>query len=108
MKENNKLPCKHKYIVGYSFRRPQPFFRSLPCDNCGCRIQLSLPWRIIYWFVDLVGFIVAFGVSMSVHIEFLGSNILVSFLVFLLLIWIIHITDRLILKYGKWAEVDKK
>lgn len=35
MDSNEKKQCKHKYIVGYSFRFPQPFFRSLPCDNCG-------------------------------------------------------------------------
>ena len=108
MKDNDKIPCKHKYIVGYSFRMPQPFFRSLPCDNCGCRIRLSLPWRIIYWFVDIIGFILAFHVSTSVHIKFLGSTLFVSLFVFLLLTWIVQITNRLILKYGKWVEADKK
>jgi len=108
MSENDKTPCKHKYTVGYSFRMPQPFFRSLPCDSCGCRIQLSLPWRILYWFVDIIGFILAFSVSMSVQIKLLGSTLFVSLLVFLLLIWIVQLAIRLILKYGKWVEVDKK
>lgn len=108
MQDNDQISCKHKYIVSYSLRRPKPFFRSLPCDNCGCSIRLILPWRIIYWLVDLVGVIVAFVVSMSIHIEFLGSTLLVPFLEFLLIVWIIHMMDRLILKYGKWVEADKK
>jgi hypothetical protein len=108
MKDNDKIPCKHKYIVGYSSRMPQPFFRSLPCDNCGCRIRLSLPWRIIYWFVVIIGFILSFHVSTSVHIKFLGSTLFVSLFVFLLLTWIVQIMNRLILRYGKWVEADKK
>jgi len=108
MDDNDKIPCKHKYDVGYSFRMPQPFFRSLPCDHCGCRIRLSLPWRIIYWFVYFIGFILAFDVSMSVHIKLLGSTLFVSIFVFLLLIWIVQLMNRLILKYGRWIETDKK
>lgn len=105
MIKNEKIPCKHKYTVGYSFRMPQPFFRSLPCDNCRCRIQLSLPWRIMYLLIELLGFIVAFGVSMSIRIEFLNSVLFVSFLVFLLFIGLVQIMSRLVLKYGKWVEV---
>ena len=108
MKDNDKIPCKHQYIVDYSFRTPQPFFRSLPCDYCGCRIRLSLPWRIIYRFVYFIGFILAFDVSMSIHIEFLGSTLFVSLIVFLLLIWIVQLINRVIFKYGKWVEADKK
>lgn len=108
MKDNDKIPCKHKYIVGYSFRMPQPFFRSLPCDNCGCRIRLSLPWRIIFWFVGFIGFILAFEVSMSIHYRVFGSTLFVSLFVFILLIWIVQIMNRLIFKYGKWVEVGKK
>ncbi|GEM_PF-798325 len=108
MNYNDKIPCKHKYIVGYSFRMPQPFFRSLPCDNCGCSIRLGLPWRIIYRFVYFIGFILAFEVSMSVHIKFPGSTLFVSLFVFLLLIWVVQLTNRLIFKYGKWVEMNKK
>ena len=107
MNSNEKKQCKHKYIVGYSFRLPQPFFRSLPCDNCGCSIRLSLLWRIIYWCVNIIGYIFAFGVSTSVHIKFLGSTFFISFLVFSLLIWILQFMIRLIFKYGKWVEVGK-
>ena len=108
MKDNDKIPCKHKYIVGYSFRMPQLFFRSLPCDNCGCSIRLSLPWRISYWVIGIIGFILAFDVSMSVYVKFLGSTLFVSLFVFLLLICIVQIMNSLIFKYGEWVEVDKK
>jgi hypothetical protein len=108
MKDNNELICKHKYIVGYSYRMPQPFFRSLPCDNCGCRIRLSLSWRMIYWLVYFIGFLPAYKVSTSVHIKFFGSTFFVSLFVFLLLNWIIMLTNRLVLKYGKWVETGKK
>lgn len=103
MIDKDKIPCKHKYIVGYSFRTPQPFFRTLPCDNCGCRIRLSLPWRIANWLVDFFGYLIAYNVSRSVHIKFLGSTLFVSLFVFILLIWIVQLTDRLIFKYAKWV-----
>ena len=102
--ETNKS-CKHKYIVGYSFRIPQPFFRSLPCDNCGCRIKLSIPWRILYTFIDILGWIFAFSVATYVHIKLLGSTFLVSLAIFILLSLIIEQLNRLILKYGKWIEI---
>lgn len=108
MNENNQSPCKHKYTVGYSFRMPPSFFRSLPCDNCGCKIQLSLPWRILYWFVDIVGFIAAFTVSMSVQIKLFGNTFLVSIAIFVVLIWIVQLLNRLVLRYGNWVEVHKK
>ncbi len=54
MNNEAKASCKHKYIVGYSLRMPQPFFRSLPCDSCGCRIKLSFPWRILYVFIAII------------------------------------------------------
>lgn len=108
MEDNNKKQCKHKYIIGYSFRMPQLFFRSLPCDNCGCSISLSLPWRIIYWLVIISGFILAFGVSTSIHIKFLGSTFYVSLFAFLLIIWVVQLLVRLIFKYGKWVEMVRK
>lgn len=108
MNSNEKKQCKHKYIVGYSFRLPQMFFRSLPCDNCGCSIMLSLLWRIVYWCVDIIGYIIAFVVSTSVHIKFLGSTFFVSLFVFLLLIWIVQLVISIIFKHGEWVEVYKK
>jgi hypothetical protein len=103
--EIHTASCKHRYIVGYSYRMPQPFFRSLPCDNCGCKIKLSIPWRILYLVVSFIGWIVAFEVAESVHIKFLGTTFLVSLVVFVLLVWIIQQLNRLILRYGKWVEV---
>lgn len=102
---NTKVSCKHKYIVGYSFRMPQPLFRSLPCDNCGCRIKLSSPWRILYAFIYFVGWILAFSIAISVHITVFGSTFLVSLVIFILLGLAIEQLNRLILKYGKWIEV---
>lgn len=105
MNSDAKTSCKHQYIVGYSFRMPQPFFRSLPCDNCGCRIKLSFPWRILYFFIDFIGWIFAFAVASSVHVQFLGNTFFVSLVVFLLIGLIIEQLNRLILRYGKWVEV---
>jgi hypothetical protein len=87
---------------------PQPFFRSLPCDNCGCRIKLSLPWRILFLFISLFGFILAFSVANSVHIRFLGSTLFVSLVIFVVLYLVIDQTKRLILRYGKWVEIKQK
>ncbi len=107
VKEKN-ISCKHKYIVGYSYRMPQPFFRSLPCDSCGCRITLNFPWRLLYIFTSLFGWILAYIVATSVHIKALGSTFLVSLvsftIIFVLLSLIIDQLKRLILKYGKWIE----
>lgn len=109
MNENDgKTPCRHRYIAGYSFRLPQTFFRSLPCDLCGRKIRLKLPWRIFYRLINILGFIFAFNVSESVPVRFLGSTAVVSFLVFLLLLWILQLIDSLIFQYGKWEEADKK
>lgn len=82
MNDNDKIPCKHKYVVGYSFRMPQLFFRSLPCDSCGCSIRLSFLWRIAYWFVSFIGLIFAYNVSMSIQIKLFGSTLFVSIFVF--------------------------
>jgi len=103
--DNDNIQCRHMYMVGYSFRMPQPFFRNLLCDNCGHRIKLSLPWRVAFWFVNIIGFIFAVGMSTSVHIELFGTTFLVQIFVFLLLISIVQLFARLVLKYGKWIEV---
>lgn len=105
MKDIDKKQCKHKYIVGYSFRIPQPFFSSLPCDNCGCKISLNIAWRIMYTFVYVMGYIVAFGVSTSIQIKFLGSTFWVSFIIFLFIIWIVQLMIGLILKHAKWNDI---
>ena len=108
MNDHDNMQCKHKYTVGYSFRIPQPFFRSLPCDNCGCRIRLSLPWRIVYWCIEFIGTLFAFKVSDSINIKFLGSTFFASLIVFLLLIWIVQLMVRLNFRFGKWVEADMK
>ncbi len=107
MKEN-KEQCNHKYIIDYSSRMPTSFFRSLPCDNCKRSINLSLPWRIIYWIVDVMGFVLAYLVSISVHIKFLGNTFIASILIFVLLIWFDRLIIKFIFKYGKWVEVANK
>ncbi|MGI6537912.1 MAG: hypothetical protein ACOX22_06185 [Caldicoprobacterales bacterium] len=108
MSDNDIEQCRHTYIVGYSFRMPQPFFRSLLCDKCSRRIKLSLHWRILFWFVDIIGFVFAFGAATSVQIKLFGSTFLVQLFVFLLLAWMVQLIARLILRYGKWVEADKK
>ncbi len=106
MKNNIKTSCKHKYLVGYSFRMPQPFFRNLPCDNCGCRIKLSFPWRLLYIFISIIGLMIVFGIVASIHIRLLGNTFLVSLVIFILLNWIIEQLKGLILRHGKWVEVE--
>lgn len=108
MEENINTTCNHKYIAGYSFRMPQPFFRSLPCDNCGSRIRLTSLWRIIYWLVDILGFVLAYLISMSVHVKFLGSTLFVSIFIFIIFFQIFRMSNRLTLKYGKWVKADNK
>jgi hypothetical protein len=106
MNNNEKNQCEHKYIVGYSYRLPQPFVSSLPCDKCGCRIRLSLPWLITYWCAEIIGFIVAFSMASSIHVKFLGGTFIVSFLTLIICICILHLIIRLIFRYGKWVEVE--
>lgn len=105
---HEKEECKHKYNVDYSFRLPQPFFRSLPCDNCGCSIKLSLFWRMIYLCVIMIGYSFAYVVSTTVHIKVFGNTFVVSILVFLILIWVVNFLIGLTLKYGQWVEVNKQ
>lgn len=106
--ENNSKTCKHEYIVGYSFRMPQPFFRNLPCDNCGCRIRLSWPWRIVYGFIEVLSFILAYSISDSVHIKVFGNTLFVSIIIFIMFGYLFQLPNRLVLKYGKWVESRKK
>lgn len=105
MSSNDKIHCKHKYVVGYEFRMPHAFFKNLPCDKCGCSIKLSLAWRILFCLTELIGFMLAFSVSTSVQFKVFGSTFLVSLLIFVLLLWIAQFASRLILKYGRWIEV---
>lgn len=108
MDKNNDSSCNHRYIAGYSLRVPQPLFRSLPCDNCGCRIRLTLPWRIIYGLVDLLGILLAYYIAISVNIKFFGSTFLVSAIVFIFLYTIFQLPNRLTLRFGNWISADKK
>ena len=108
MNDIDKLPCDHKYIVGYSARIPPPFFRSLPCDHCGHKIRLSYPRRLIYWLVSMIGFIAAIEASDSIHIKLFGSTFLVRLFVFLLIFGITGIVHRIMLRYAKWLEVEEK
>jgi hypothetical protein len=104
---SNYTSCKHSYNIDYLFRMPNPFFRSLPCDHCGCRIQLSLPWRIFYWIFEIMSLTIAYCVAKSTQIRILGNTFLVSILIFLILTLILQQLSRLIFKYGKWVEVNK-
>lgn len=105
---DGKAPCKHRYIVGYMVRMPQPFFRSLSCDTCGHPIRLSTPWRVLFIFIHFIAFVFAYHVASFVHIPFLGSTFFVSLVVFVLLDFIVVQLNRLILRYGKWIELDSK
>lgn len=106
--DNKNISCKHQYIVGYSYRMPQPFFRSLPCDRCGCKIKLSPSWKALYIFLSVFAWILAYIIAESVHIEIFGSTLLVSIVtfavVFIVLSLIIDRLKRLILRFGKWIE----
>ena len=99
-----KTPCRHKYIVGYSLRTPQPFFRSLLCDNCSCRIKLSTPWRALYVCAYFIGWIVAFEVASSIHIRLFENTFIVSLAIFVVLCLVVEQLNRLILRYAKWVE----
>lgn len=107
MDDSFKTSCKHQYVVGYSYRMPNVFFRSVPCDKCGCRIRLSMPWYFLFCFIELAGFIAAFSVAQSVHIKFLGTTLIVSLILFVLISWIVQLIARILLRNGKWVEVKK-
>ena len=106
MDNNETASCKHQYIVGYSFRMPQPFFHDLPCDKCGCRIKLSLPWKILYILIDFFSVFLAYKATESVDIRFLGSTFLPWLVIFVFFSWIIGQLNRLILRYGKWVNAE--
>ena len=112
MEDNHKRHCKHKYVVGYSFRIPEPFFRSLLCDNCGCRIKLNLQWRIIYWLINILGFLLvitaADRISKFIDIRVFGTTFWMALLICIPLFWIIQMVERVVLKYGKWIEYNEK
>jgi hypothetical protein len=108
MNKTDKEQCRHTYAAGYSFRMPQPFFRSLLCDNCGRQIKLSLPWRLVFWLAEIGGLIIAAEAAKSVHIEVLGSIFYVQLIAFILVVWAIQLIARFILKYGKWIEAKKE
>ena len=106
MKINKVTSCKHQYIVGYSFRMPQPLFRDLPCDNCGCRIKLSFSWKLLYISIECISLFLAYTAATSVHIRFLGSTFLISLAIFISLSWIFQQINRLVLRYGRWIEAE--
>jgi len=55
-----------------------------------------------------MGFVLAYLVSISVHIKFLGNTFIASILIFVLLIWFDRLIIKFIFKYGKWVEVANK
>jgi len=107
--ENEKEKfCNHRYIVGYSYRMPSALFKSVPCDKCGRRIRLSPLWYLLFCLTQLVGLFVAFYAAQSVQIRVLGTTLLVSLAVFLLITCAVQLIGRIILRYGKWVEAIKK
>ncbi|MFW6680730.1 hypothetical protein ACOAOT_24195 [Lacrimispora sp. AGF001] len=106
MKNNDTIPCKHQYIVGYSFRMPQPFFRNLPCDKCGCRIELSLSWKLLYILIEFFSVFLAYKAAELADIRILGSTFLPWLVIFVFISLIIGQLNRLILKYGKWVDAE--
>ncbi|SHL28236.1 hypothetical protein SAMN02745136_04553 [Anaerocolumna jejuensis DSM 15929] len=108
MDHDNKMPCRHSYAVGYSFRMPHAFFTSLPCDKCGCIIRLSMPWRILFLFTELAGFLLAYIIAEAVPFKIFRTTFPASLAVFILLIAIVQVIGRLILRSAKWVEADKK
>lgn len=102
---SNHEYCKHRYEVGYSFRFPNIFFRSVPCDHCGHNITLTWPWRIIFIAVNLIGYILSYCISDAVAIPIYGFTLPVSFLVFVALIIVVQWISGLILKFASWKEV---
>ena len=106
MENDETASCKHQYIVGYSFRMPQPFFPNLPCDKCGCRIKLSLPWKFFYILIDFFSVFLAYKAAELVDIRILGSTFLNWIVIFVFISLIIGKLNRLILKYGKWVNAE--
>ena len=104
----NEKGCDHRYIVGYSYRMPSVLFRSVPCDKCGRRIRLSPPWHLLFCLTQLVGLFIAFYAAQSIQIRVLGTTLLVSLAVCLLIFSAVQLIGRIILRYGKWVEADKK
>jgi hypothetical protein len=49
---------------------------------------------------------IVFGIVASIHIRILGNTFLVSLVIFILLNWIIEQLKGLILRHGKWVEVE--
>ena len=87
---------------------PSALFKSVPCDKCGRRIRLSPPWYLLFCLTQLIGFFIAFYTAQSVQIRVLGTTLLVSLGFFLLACWAFQLIGRIILRYGKWVEVNKK
>jgi hypothetical protein len=104
----NDTACKHQYIAGYSFRLPDPFFWNVPCDLCGQRIRLTLPWRMLYALVDVVCLIAAQFIGYSVHVKLFGETFFVSFIIFTTLFFVFHNLNRITLKHAKWIDVNQK
>lgn len=104
---SNQQYCKHRYEVGYSFRFPNIFFRSVPCDHCGHSITLTWPWRILFIAVNIIGYILSYCIADSVAIPIYGFTLPVSFLIFVALIIIVQWISGFILKFASWKEVKE-
>ncbi len=87
---------------------PNALFRSVPCDKCGCRIRLSTPWHLLFCLTQLIGLFIAFYAAQSIQISVLGTTLLVSLAVCLLIFSFVQLIGRIILRYGKWVKAEKK
>lgn len=103
--KTNDTQCSHKYIVGYSFRIPDTYNDRVVCDNCGLKIRLALPSRILYWLVDIVSVLITYFILDTVRPELLGGSVLLSLLLATILVLILQQIKRPILRFGKWIEI---
>ena len=87
---------------------PNALYKSVPCDKCGRRIRLSPPWHLLFCLTQLIGLFIAFYAAQSIQISVLETTLPVSLAVCLMIFWAVQLIGRIILRYGKWMEADKK
>ena len=103
-----KGQCEHKYIMGYSFRAPGIFFRSVPCDDCGTPIKLIPIWRIAYAIVFFAAFYIGveLGTVLTNYLMLMNNflNVIIEVMVLIIFLWIANLIQSLILRFGKWIQ----
>mgnify|MGYP000972678293 CR=1 FL=1 len=102
--KDNAQKCDHRYIVSYLSRMPSFFENKLPCDNCGVKIHLSLPWRISTWLVDILSLLIINYLLTNFKIELFGHTFIPTVLLSSLILIIIQQIKRPIFRYGNWVE----